>query len=78
MTSTDLHTCDCYRFVTDPVVGEWPQKGSFTGSTEKRFPRRATENRRRAGTRGIEGHTQTGRPRNETKERNEYNEQHQQ
>lgn len=58
MTCTDLHTCDCYRFVTNPVVGKWPQKGSLEGGTEKKFPRRATEKARRAGTRSVEGRTQ--------------------
>lgn len=37
MTCADLHHPDCYRFVTNPVVGKWPQKGSLAGGTEKSF-----------------------------------------
>lgn len=37
MTTTDLHHRDCYRFVTNPVVGKRPPKRSLEGSTEKSF-----------------------------------------
>jgi len=53
MTSTDLCKRDCYRFVTNLVVGKWPEKGSLRGGTEEKFPRRATENGRRIGTREV-------------------------
>lgn len=36
MTGTDLHKRDCYRFVTNPVVGKWPEKGSLRGGTEEK------------------------------------------